>query len=197
MRCERARFAHHLTAAADTARAAPAVTQTLFANPPPRASFGPSCSGPMHDLTDLYQSVILDHNRRPRNYQVLPTANRVGSGNNPLCGDEVTVYVKLDGDRIADISFQGSGCAISQASASLMTVNLKGKTIAEAEQIAGDVMKLITSGQVNEDEISDLSALAGVHQFPARIKCATLSWHAALNAAKGDPAPVTTEKGSD
>jgi nitrogen fixation NifU-like protein len=151
----------------------------------------------MHDLTDLYQSVILDHNRRPRNYQVLPTANRVGSGNNPLCGDEVTVYVKLEGDRIADISFQGSGCAISQASASLMTVNLKGKTIAEAEKITGDVMSLIKSGQVDENEISDLSALAGVHQFPARIKCATLSWHAALNAAKGDSAPVTTEKGSD
>lgn len=151
----------------------------------------------MNDLTDLYQSVILDHNRRPRNYSVLPTANRVGSGNNPLCGDEVTVYVKLDGDKIADISFQGSGCAISQASASLMTVNLKGKTIAEAEQITGDVMKLITSGQVDESELSDLSALAGVHQFPARIKCATLSWHAALNAVKGEAQPVTTEKGSD
>lgn len=151
----------------------------------------------MHDLTDLYQSVILDHNRRPRNYHVLPTANRVGSGNNPLCGDEVTVYVKLDGDRIADISFQGSGCAISQASASLMTLNLKGKTIQEAEQIAGDVHKLITTGNVNDDEISDLSALAGVHQFPARIKCATLSWHAALNAIKGDATPVTTEKPSD
>jgi nitrogen fixation protein NifU and related proteins len=151
----------------------------------------------VNDLTDLYQSVILDHNRRPRNYQVLPTANRVGSGNNPLCGDEVTVYVKLEGDKIADISFQGSGCAISQASASLMTISLKGKTVAEAEQIAGGVMKLITTGQVNEDEISDLSALAGVHQFPARIKCATLSWHAALNAAKGDATPISTEKGSD
>jgi nitrogen fixation NifU-like protein len=151
----------------------------------------------MNDLTDLYQSVILDHNRRPRNYSVLPTANRVGSGNNPLCGDEVTVYVKLEGDRIADISFQGSGCAISQASASLMTVNLKGKTIAEAEAIAGEVMKLITTGEVKDDELSDLSALAGVHQFPARIKCATLSWHAALNAAKGEAKPVTTEKGSD
>lgn len=151
----------------------------------------------MHDLTDLYQSVILDHNRRPRNYQVLPTANRVGSGNNPLCGDEITVYLRLEGDRIADISFQGSGCAISQASASLMTVNLKGKTIKEAEAIAGDVMKLITTGEVKDDEMSDLSALAGVHQFPARIKCATLSWHAALNAAKGEAKPTTTEKTSD
>ncbi|HYC70509.1 MAG TPA: SUF system NifU family Fe-S cluster assembly protein [Opitutaceae bacterium] len=151
----------------------------------------------MNDLTDLYQSVILDHNRRPRNYAVLPTANRVGSGNNPLCGDEVTVYLRLDGDRITDLSFQGSGCAISQASASLMTVNLKGRTVKEAEAIAGDVMKLITTGEVQDDEVSDLSALAGVHQFPARIKCATLSWHAALNAARGDAKPVTTEKPSD
>ncbi len=151
----------------------------------------------MQDLTDLYQSVILDHNRRPRNYQVLPTANRVGSGNNPLCGDEVTVYVRLDGDKIAEISFQGSGCAISQASASLMTVNLKGKTIPEAEAIAGDVFNLIKSGDVKDDELSDLSALAGVHQFPARIKCASLSWHAAINAVKGDATTVTTEKTSD
>lgn len=151
----------------------------------------------MHDLTELYQSVILDHNRRPRNYAVLPTANRVGSGNNPLCGDEVTVYVRLEGERIADVSFQGSGCAISQASASLMTVNLKGKTVAEAEAIAGGVIKLITSGDVKDEEMSDLAALAGVHQFPARIKCATLSWHAALNAAKGEAQPVTTEKPSD
>jgi nitrogen fixation protein NifU and related proteins len=151
----------------------------------------------MHDLTDLYQSVILDHNRRPRNYSVLPTANRVGSGNNPLCGDAMTVYVRLEGDRIADISFQGSGCAISKASTSLMTVNLKGKTIAEAEAIYAGVHKLVTTGKVAEDDMSDLAALAGVHQFPARIKCATLGWHAALNAAKGDATPATTEKPSD
>lgn len=151
----------------------------------------------MHDLTDLYQSVILDHNRRPRNYSVLPAANRVGSGNNPMCGDQITVYVKLDGDRIADVSFQGSGCAISQASTSLMTVNLKGKTIAEAEAIYAGLHKMVTTGQVAEDDMSDLAALAGVHQFPARIKCATLGWHAALNAAKGDAQTVTTEKPSD
>jgi len=151
----------------------------------------------MQDLTDLYQSVILDHNRRPRNYSVLPTANRVGSGNNPMCGDQMTVYVKLEGDRIADISFQGSGCAISKASTSLMTVNLKGKTIAEAEAIYAGVHQFLTSGKVAEDDMSDLAALAGVHQFPARIKCATLGWHAALNAAKGDATPATTEKPSD
>lgn len=151
----------------------------------------------MQDLTELYQTVILDHNRRPRNYSVLPTANRVGSGNNPMCGDQITVYVKLDGDRIADLSFQGSGCAISKASASLMTLALKGKTIAEAEAAYADLHRLVTTGQVGEDEMSDVAALAGVHQFPARIKCATLAWHAALNAAKGDAAPVTTEKPED
>ncbi len=151
----------------------------------------------MQDLTELYQSVILDHNRRPRNYQTLPTANRVGSGNNPLCGDQVTVYLRLEGGKIQEIAFQGSGCAISQASTSLMTVNLKGKTISEAEAITNDVLKLITSGQIAEDDMSDLAALAGVHQFPARIKCATLGWHAALNAAKGEASPATTEKGSD
>ncbi|MDD3179126.1 MAG: SUF system NifU family Fe-S cluster assembly protein [Opitutaceae bacterium] len=151
----------------------------------------------MQDLTDLYQSVILDHNRRPRNYRVLPQANRVGHGDNPLCGDKVTVYVQLEGDRIAGISFQGSGCAISQASASLMTVNLKGKTIAEAEVIAADMHKLITTGAVDEGNLSDLAALAGVHQFPARIKCATLSWHAALNAIKGEATAATTEKPED
>jgi len=151
----------------------------------------------MQDLTDLYQSVILDHNRRPRNYTVLPTANRVGSGNNPLCGDQLTVYLRLDGDRIAEVTFQGSGCAISQASASLMTVNLKGKTIAEAEAIVAGVHHLITTGDVQDDEMSDLAALAGVHQFPARIKCATLGWHAALNAMKGEAAPAPTEKTRD
>ncbi|HKB56839.1 MAG TPA: SUF system NifU family Fe-S cluster assembly protein [Lacunisphaera sp.] len=151
----------------------------------------------MQDLTDLYQSVILDHNRRPRNYKVLPKANRVGSGNNPMCGDQITVYVQLDGDRITDVSFQGSGCAISQASASLMTLNLKGKTVAEAEAIYVDLHRMVTTGKVDEDNLSDLAALAGVHQFPARIKCATLSWHAALNAAKGDEQPVTTEKPGD
>lgn len=151
----------------------------------------------MQDLTDLYQSVILDHNRRPRNYSVLPTANRVGSGNNPMCGDQMTVYVRLEGDRIADISFQGSGCAISKASTSLMTINLKGKTIAEAEAIYAGVHQLVTTGKVAEDDMSDLAALAGVHQFPARIKCATLGWHAALNAAKGEATPATTEKPSD
>ena len=151
----------------------------------------------MQDLTDLYQSVILDHNRRPRNRGKLPTANRVAHGDNPTCGDQCSVYLWLDGDRIADISFDGSGCAISQASASLMTLHVKGKTLAETEAIYADVHKLVTTGQVDENNLSDLAALAGVHQFPARIKCATLGWHAALNAAKGDPITATTETHKD
>lgn len=151
----------------------------------------------MQDLTDLYQSVILDHNRRPRNRGKLPTANRVAHGDNPSCGDQCTVYLRLDGERAAEIGFEGSGCAISQASASLMTLHLKGKNLPEAEAIFADVHKLVTTGQVDENNLSDLAALAGVHQFPARIKCATLGWHAALNAYKGDPVTATTESHKD
>ena len=146
----------------------------------------------MSDLTDLYQQVILDHNRRPRNRGKLPTANRVAHGDNPLCGDQCSVFVKLDGDRIADISFDGSGCAISQASASLMTTRIKGKTVAEAETLFKEFHHIVTTGET-PDEISDMAAFAGVHDFPARVKCATLGWHAALNALKGDPTPVSTE----
>jgi len=150
----------------------------------------------MQDLTDLYQSVILDHNRRPRNRGKLPTANRVAHGDNPSCGDQCTVYLRLDGDRIGDISFDGSGCAISQASASLMTTQVKGKTAAEAEKLYQEFHDIVTTGRP-ADEISDLAAFAGVHSFPARIKCATLGWHAALNALKGDATPATTETHKD
>ena len=149
------------------------------------------------DLSELYQQVILDHNKRPRNRGKLPTANRVAHGDNPSCGAQCTVYLRLDGDRIGDISFEGSGCAISQASASLMTLNLKGKTAPEAEAVYAGVHTLVTTGKVDEDNLSDLAALAGVHQFPARIKCATLGWHAALNALKGDPVTATTETHKD
>ena len=148
------------------------------------------------DLTELYQQVILDHNRRPRNRGRLPTANRVAHGDNPSCGDQCSVYLRLEGDRIADISFDGSGCAISQASASLMTTQLKGKTGAEAAALYKNFHEIVTTGKEPE-EISDLGAFAGVHTFPARIKCATLGWHAALNALKGDPAPATTESHTD
>jgi nitrogen fixation NifU-like protein len=109
-----------------------------------------------------------------------------------VCGDEVTVYVQVEGDRIADITFQGAGCAISQASTSVMTQRLKGKTIAEAEVLFGRFKDIVTQGTPDEEDL-DLSAFAGVHQFPARIKCATLGWHAALQAIHGEAAPVTTE----
>jgi nitrogen fixation NifU-like protein len=135
----------------------------------------------MSELSDLYQSVILDHNRRPRNHGKLPTANRVASGDNPTCGDNCTVYLRLEGEKIAEIMFEGSGCAISQASASLMTTQLKGKTAGEAGAVFKDFHGIVTSGKAPED-FSELGAFAGVHAFPARIKCATLGWHAALDA---------------
>jgi len=150
----------------------------------------------MSDLSDLYQQVILDHNRRPRNRGKLPTANRVAHGDNPSCGDQCSVYLNLDGDRIKDLSFDGSGCAISQASASLMTTQLKGKTAAEAQKLYDEFHHIVTSGE-SPEEISDIAAFAGVHAFPARIKCATLGWHAALNALKGEEAPTTTESHTD
>lgn len=135
----------------------------------------------MSELNDLYQSVILDHNRRPRNHGKLPTATRVASGDNPTCGDNCTVYVRLDGPRIAEITFEGSGCAISQASASLMTTQLKGKSPEEAAAVFKEFHTIVTTGQAPED-FSEIGAFAGVHAFPARIKCATLAWHAALDA---------------
>ncbi|MBL9189586.1 MAG: SUF system NifU family Fe-S cluster assembly protein [Opitutaceae bacterium] len=154
------------------------------------------------DLSELYQQVILDHNKRPRNRGKLPSANRVAHGDNPSCGDQCSVYLRLDAgvpgqpERIADISFDGSGCAISQASASLMTTQVKGKTAAEVEALYEQFHHIVTTGETPE-EISDLAAFAGVHTFPARIKCATLGWHAARNALKGDPTPATTEKHTD
>jgi len=150
----------------------------------------------MSDLSDLYQQVILDHNRRPRNRGKLPQATRVAHGDNPSCGDQCSVYLNLDGDKISEITFDGTGCAISQASASLMTTQLKGKTAAEAETLFNEFHEIVTSGNEPE-EISDVAAFAGVHAFPARIKCATLGWHAALNALKGDDAPATTETHND
>ena len=148
------------------------------------------------DLSELYQQVILDHNKRPRNRGKLPTANRVAHGDNPTCGDQCTVYLRLDGDRVGDVTFDGSGCAISQASASLMTTLVKGKTIPEIEAMFQNFHHIVTTGNA-PDEISDLAAFAGVHTFPARIKCATLGWHAALNAVHGDPTTTTTESHTD
>jgi nitrogen fixation NifU-like protein len=116
----------------------------------------------------------------------------VAHGENPTCGDQCSVYLRLEGDRVAEISFDGAGCAISQASASLMTTLVKGRTTEEARGLYEDFKRIVTTGEAPE-EISDLAAFAGVHAFPARIKCATLGWHAALNALKGEAAPASTE----
>jgi len=143
----------------------------------------------MEDLRELYQSVILDHNRAPRNYGALADANGHAEGRNPLCGDEVTVWVRMDGERIADVRFVGTGCAISKASASLMTTAVKGKTAAEASTLT-DQFQAVVTGQVaapapNDAVLGRLAPLAGVSRFPIRVKCATLAWHA-LRAAIDD-----------
>lgn len=150
----------------------------------------------MSELSDLYQEVILDHNRRPRNFGKIETANRVAEGRNPLCGDHLTLYVKLNGDVIEDISFQGSGCAISTASASMMTDSLKGKTTAEAQALFADVHDMLTGGDQEDrdlDALGKLAVLSGVREFPIRVKCASLSWHALRAALAGESAPISTE----
>jgi nitrogen fixation protein NifU and related proteins len=149
----------------------------------------------MSELTDLYQEVILDHNRRPRNFRVVESASRTQEGYNPLCGDRLTLFVALDGDRIADVAFQGSGCAISKASASLMTEALKGKTIADARALFDRFHDMVTSPPDSAvPDLGKLSVLAGVREFPTRVKCASLAWHTLKAAVAGDGAePVTTE----
>ena len=146
-------------------------------------------------LDDLYQDVILDHGRKPRNFHKLDGANRQAEGLNPLCGDHFKLYVKLEGDRIADIAFEGSGCAISKASASLMTGSVKGKTVAEAEKLFGSFHKLVTEGpeNVSLSELGKLAALSGVCEFPTRVKCASLVWHALKNALEDQGKIVSTE----
>lgn len=145
------------------------------------------------ELTELYQQVILDHSKSPRNYHVLAGANHTAQGTNPLCGDNVTVYLRTEGDVIQDISFQGSGCAISKASASLLTAALKGKTRAEVKALFDLVHTMVTTGKAGEG-VGKLSVFAGVHKFPARVKCAILPWHAAIAALEDKAEPVTTEK---
>ncbi len=149
----------------------------------------------MSDLRELYQQVILDHYKKPRNFQRLPDANRMAEGHNPLCGDEITVYLHLDGEVIRDISFQGAGCAISQSAASLMTTVLKGKTRAEAEATFQKFHDMVTgaNGAADPMELGKLAVFCGVSEFPIRVKCASLPWHT-LRAALDDKAePVTTE----
>lgn len=141
----------------------------------------------MSDLQELYQSLILDHNRSPRNFGTLEGADRHAEGYNPLCGDQVAVDLKLDGDRITDIKFSGNGCAISKASASLMTTAVKGKTLAEAEVLFSGFHGLVTGTAVPDDPkktLGKLAIFAGVAEFPVRVKCATLAWHALHDAMK-------------
>jgi nitrogen fixation NifU-like protein len=145
------------------------------------------------ELDDLYQQVILDHSRKPRNFHVLPDATRSAEGKNPLCGDHFTVFLKLEGDIIKDISFQGSGCAISKASASMMTDRLKGKNIAEAEKTFAQYQQMVMTGPTDEEALGKLCAFAGVRKFPMRVKCATLAWHAMMAGLKGEKAVSTEE----
>ena len=147
------------------------------------------------DLRELYQTTILDHNKKPRNFRVPEASNREARGDNPLCGDRLTVYLELDGDRVADVGFQGTGCAISKASASLMTEAVKGKSVAELETLFDRFHDLVTSDPLREPEAGDLGKLAvfaGVREFPMRVKCATLAWHT-MNAAIEGGTDVTTE----
>jgi nitrogen fixation NifU-like protein len=144
------------------------------------------------DLSDLYQEVILDHSKSPRNYSKLTGANRTAQGHNPICGDHVTMYLNLDGNVVKDISWQGSGCAISRASASILTSALKGKTVPEVKALFSQVHDMVTTGKTNGD-VGKVAVFAGVHKFPARVKCAILPWHAAIAAVEGKSEPVSTE----
>lgn len=150
----------------------------------------------MSDVKSLYQEIILDHNRNPRNFRRMEGADREIEAYNPLCGDRYTIFMKMDGDSIADVSFTGSGCAISKASASVMTASVKGKKRADAEQLFDIFHKLVTGSYTGAlDDIGKLAVFSGVSEFPARVKCAILAWHTmheALNT-KETKSTVTTE----
>jgi nitrogen fixation NifU-like protein len=151
------------------------------------------------DLRDLYQEVILDHNRRPRNFGALASANHTADGHNPLCGDRVRLFVDLDdldGGRVRDIAFEGTGCAISMASASLMTEALKGRTLVETRELFHLFHDLVTTGATEGDPaLGKLAVFGGVREFPIRVKCATLAWHAFQAALAAREHPVSTEQG--
>jgi len=149
----------------------------------------------MNDLRDLYQQIILDHNRSPRNYRELPNATKRVDGYNPLCGDHYTIFVELDDDVIKEITFTGNGCAISKSSASVMTTSVKGKRTEDAEKLFDTFHKLVTgeAAGLSEAELGRLAAFSGVSEFPARVKCATLAWHTLHSALQGEQEVVTTE----
>lgn len=151
----------------------------------------------MTGLSELYQEVILDHNNSPRNFREIDGATQIAEGYNPLCGDRVVVYLQLDNDVIGDISFQGSGCAISKASASMMTVSLKGKTRTEAEEHFQRFHSMVTGAAnraIDPQALGKLVAFSGVCEFPARVKCANLAWHALHAALDGNRETVSTEE---
>lgn len=147
------------------------------------------------DLSDLYQEVILDHCKNPRNFREMTGATFSAQGHNPLCGDQLKLYLTVDGDRIRDASFVGSGCCISKASASLLTESVKGRTRAEVAGIVERVREMVTTGKVGGD-VGRLAVFAGVHKYPARVKCAILAWHALTAALNGDGKPISTESES-
>lgn len=149
----------------------------------------------MSDLNELYQETILEHNKNPRNFREIENADRSADGNNPLCGDALRVYVEMDGDTVKDVAFKGSGCAISKASASMMTQTVKGKTKAEADDLFDEFHRMVTGEldiESDENHLGKLKIFAGVLEFPARVKCASLSWHT-LNAALHGEDVVSTE----
>jgi nitrogen fixation NifU-like protein len=150
----------------------------------------------MSDLRELYQELIIDHSKRPRNFRALEGANRQSEGYNPLCGDKITVFLELENDRVKNVGFQGSGCAISTASASVMTESVKGKTLADAEQLFEVFHQLVTGkppAAGKTPELGKLAAFSGVSEFPARVKCATLAWHTLHAALQGEGETVSTE----
>ncbi|HXO21754.1 MAG TPA: SUF system NifU family Fe-S cluster assembly protein [Thermoanaerobaculia bacterium] len=152
----------------------------------------------MSDLRELYQEIILDHNRRPRNFGALKTANRRAEGNNPLCGDQITLYLDVEDEVIRDVSFEGSGCAISTASASLMTDTLKGKTVAEARDLFARFHGLVAEPPAApggaDPDLGKLAVFSGVREYPMRVKCATLAWHTMKAALESRDRPVTTDE---
>ncbi len=149
----------------------------------------------MSELSDLYQEVILDHNKNPRNFRTIETATNTADGNNPLCGDALRVYVEMEDELVKDVAFKGSGCAISKASASMMTQVVKGKSKEEAEKMFDEFHKMVTGDlniETDENKLGKLKIFAGVLEFPARVKCASLSWHT-LHAALNNEETVSTE----
>jgi len=150
----------------------------------------------MSDIRELYQEMILEHNKKPRNFQKLDKASRTAEGYNPLCGDRLTLYLKIENDVIKDIGFEGSGCAISKASASMMTVSVKGKTQAQTEALFEKFHQMLSGDQASVDlsEIGKLAVFSGVREYPARVKCATLAWHTLKAGLSGSSEMISTEK---